>query len=153
MNAAAEGKDEDALRLELNRFADLMPEEYPTGHNYSGDDDRQGQRRLVDEEFSPRLLSHKAVTVDHHILGHTVPVKDQGNCGSCWAFVANSALESAIAIKYNTKPVHLSEQYLVDCDTRGYNAGCNGGLESAAWEFTKKNGARYESDYPYKGKD
>ncbi len=97
------------------------------------------------------MLSHKAVTVDHHLAGHVVPVKDQGSCGSCWAFVANSALESAIAIKYNSTPVRLSEQYLVDCSTRNY--GCEGGWESRAYDFMMKNGARLDSDYPYKAKD
>ncbi len=97
------------------------------------------------------MLSHEAVTVDHHIDGKVIVGKDQGRCGSCWAFAANSALESAIAIKYNRAPVRLSEQYLVDCSTRNY--GCEGGWEREAWKFMISNGARLDSDYPYTARD
>lgn len=66
------------------------------------------------------------------------PVKDQGACGSCWAFSAIGALEGAYALKNpSTKGVvqEFSEQQLVDCDTKTGNEGCNGGEMYLAFEY------------------
>ena len=89
------------------------------------------------------------------------PVKDQGNCGSCWSFAANTALEGSIAKKNGTTPVRISEQQLVDCTltTNPQNEidfgkdygiyGCNGGWMSWAWDFHIDQGFMYDTDYPY----
>ena len=76
-------------------------------------------------------------------------VKDQGSCGSCWAFAATGNLEGLYAIhKGNLRT--FSEQMLVDCDTT--DSGCNGGLMEYTFEWLKKNGGiMFDSDYPYKG--
>jgi len=76
-------------------------------------------------------------------------VKDQGSCGSCWAFAAIGNLEGLYAIhKGNLRT--FSEQMLVDCDTT--DSGCNGGLMEYTFEWLKKNGGiMFDSDYPYKG--
>ncbi|KAJ2943499.1 hypothetical protein O0L34_g16606 [Tuta absoluta] len=76
------------------------------------------------------------------------PAKDQGKCGSCWAFSAIGGVEAAYAIKHK-QLVGLSEQQLVDCD--GYNAGCHGGFMNVALDYLKEvGGSMLESDYPYK---
>ena len=73
-------------------------------------------------------------------------VKNQGSCGSCWAFAANSALEGAIGLGMGDTPPRLSEQQIVDCtlDTADNEAmfnetygqgGCNGGWMSGSWRF------------------
>jgi len=78
-------------------------------------------------------------------------VKDQGNCGSCWAFSTTGAVESAHAIKTG-KLVELSEQQLVDCI---HNLdGCNGGIPSWAMAYVRYNGGQdTEESYPYKARD
>ncbi|XP_038207109.1 uncharacterized protein LOC119828856 [Zerene cesonia] len=78
-------------------------------------------------------------------------VKDQGRCGSCWAFGASGAVESQYAIMKN-KTQEVSEQQLVDCDTR--SSGCDGtAYLSNPFIYFIKNGAMSEEDYPYKARD
>eukprot|EP01132_Coremiostelium_polycephalum_P001198 gene1198-1511_t len=81
--------------------------------------------------------------------GQVTKVKNQGSCGSCWAFASSAIIESAYLISSN-KPhqeLDLSEQHFVDCT----NNGCNGGNARVAFDTLQETGIMLEKDYPYKG--
>lgn len=91
-------------------------------------------------------------SIDWVEKGAVTPVKDQGQCGSCWSFSTTGAMEGAYFNKYGTL-VSLSEQNFVDCDKRengGSDMGCHGGLMDSAFDWAKKwGGVCTEEAYPY----
>jgi C1A family cysteine protease len=84
--------------------------------------------------------------------GKVTPVKDQGQCGSCWAFSTTGSMESAHAIKTGSL-ISLSEQQLVDCSSSFGNQGCNGGWYYYAWDYALTSAVELESAYPYTALD
>ncbi len=95
---------------------------------------RSGDRLTFPERF------------DWRELGGVTPVRDQMDCGSCWAFSAMGPLESQVLIDEGTA-LDLSEQALVSCDP--YDSGCNGGWYANAWDFIMETGAVLEECMPY----
>ncbi|GER36972.1 cysteine proteinase [Striga asiatica] len=133
--------------LGLNEFADLSHEEFKK--TYLGlKVDRLPNRDESTREFKYRDFENVPKSVDWREKGAVTRVKNQGTCGSCWAFSTVAAVEGINQIVTGNL-TELSEQELIDCDTT-YNNGCNGGLMDYAFAYiAEKGGLHKEEDYPY----
>ncbi|KAG6438111.1 hypothetical protein SASPL_103047 [Salvia splendens] len=141
-----------SYKLGPNRFADLTNDEYRKAHLGTKPDPSRRLSSVKSDRYAPKLGDSLPDSIDWREKGAVVDVKDQGSCGSCWAFSTIAAVEGVNAIVTGDL-ISLSEQELVDCDT-SYNQGCNGGLMDYAFQFIIKNGGiDSEKDYPYTGRD
>jgi hypothetical protein len=155
--------------LALNQFGDLSEDEFRYqvhGHSDSC---------LTAKEPSPTFKWDGSLKMDAIILpgklnanpteidwtnkdgkSYVTAVKNQGSCGSCWAFSTTGSLESRYAIAHDVTGKEiptLSEQELVDCSSAEGNQGCNGGLMDDAFKYVEKEkGLCSEEEYPYTGK-
>jgi len=151
-------KDDKTFTMRLNQFGDLTEDEFL--HYIHGDKgacyaQKDGIRKLSsftnNNNNNKDKVNANPTTVDWTTKGVVTPVKNQGQCGSCWAFSSTGSTESAVAISTG-KLVSLSEQQLVDCSTE--NHGCNGGDMDYAFKYIEQNGGLCsEEEYPYKGVD
>ncbi|XP_059624348.1 senescence-specific cysteine protease SAG39-like [Cornus florida] len=140
-------------KLSVNQFADLTNEEFTASRNGYKRQSLQVMSTSKPTSFMYANLSAVPSTMDWRKRGAVTPVKDQGQCGCCWAFSAVAAIEGITQLTTG-KLVSLSEQELVDCDVRGEDQGCNGGLMDDAFLFIKQNkGLTTEANYPYMGSD
>jgi len=137
----------------LTKFADLTPHEFRSKYLM------QTPLNKVKDVPKENLLVPKVKDVpakfDWRPQGVVTPVKNQGQCGSCWAFSATENIESvwmlAKNIKVNDMPP-LAPQQIVDCDSN--DEGCNGGFPDGAYDYVKSaGGLEKESDYPYRAVD
>ncbi|XP_058756212.1 zingipain-2-like [Vicia villosa] len=137
----------NSYNLTDNEFADLTNEEFRRTY--------MGLRTRSHSRTGFRYDGHGDVpeSKDWRKEGAVTKVKNQGQCGGCWAFAAVAAIEGLHQIKTG-KLVSLSEQELIDCDVESDNQGCQGGLMETAFTFIINNGGiTTEKDYPYKGVD
>jgi cathepsin L len=136
------------FQLAVNKFADLTFDEFSSFYNGY----RHSQKFTSNSKHNV-TLGDLPTAVDWREKNVVAPVKDQAQCGSCWAFSAVASLESAHALA-TKKLVELSEQQLVDCSQAEGNQGCNGGLMDQAFDYIKKfGGLDTEASYPYTGQD
>eukprot|EP01016_Furgasonia_blochmanni_P041578 TRINITY_DN541_c0_g1_i1.p1 TRINITY_DN541_c0_g1~~TRINITY_DN541_c0_g1_i1.p1 ORF type:complete len:352 (+),score=75.44 TRINITY_DN541_c0_g1_i1:116-1171(+) len=139
-------KQNRSFTLAINKFADLTQEEF--------------KAKLL--TLKPELkISYKPVylspdnlpdAIDWRDQGIVSPVKDQRQCGSCWAFSAIASVEG-LAAQQQGHLTEFSEQQLVDCSKDQGNMGCNGGWMDNAFRYVEKSGIQTEDSYQYAGVD
>lgn len=144
-----------SYRLGHNEYSDMTLEEFQAhfklGQPVQASDVKPKVSNSALAEEIARSLKEVVDLPDYTnwiLQGGVTPVKNQGACGSCWAFSTTGALEGAKYI-HTGELVALSEQNLIDCDHQ--DLGCNGGLMDNAFKFDEKSGGLCsEKDYPYK---
>ena len=142
--------------LKMNHFGDFTHMEFLATMN--GFDMSLGKMNKTLESAATFIAPEgfdAPTEVDWRKKGAVTEVKDQGNCGSCWAFSTTGSLEGQ-HFRKTGKLVSLSEQQLVDCsnDLEYQESGCDGGSMGNAFIYIKENhGLDTEESYPYNGKD
>jgi cathepsin L len=139
-------RDDVTFTVATNEFADLTNEEFVSMYTgYRGFQVKyQDLHELANEEPTP-----SAATVDWRTSGAVTPIKNQGQCGSCWSFSTTGSIEGNKQINTGTL-TSLSEQNLMDCSWNQGNMGCDGGLMDYAFQYVISNmGIDTEASYPY----
>jgi len=143
--------------LHVNDFTDMHPEEFrrsTKGFHRGAHAKLQGVEPRGAAPVNYDFLKTLPESMDWRDKGVVTPVKNQGGCGSCWAFSSAETLESHLAIATG-KLMTLSEQQLVSCapnpDECGGTGGCQGSTQPLAFKYVQGTGITTEDDYPYQG--
>ena len=140
---------EGSHSAQVNHFADMTAPEFSTkmlGYRFSS--------KHITESKPFTAVKANPTSVDwRKTAGVVSPVKNQEQCGSCWAFSAIESLESARVLIAKETLVTLSPQQLVDCSHSYGNDGCEGGLMDNAFKYIAATGIESDASYPYTGKD
>jgi len=152
-------KKDPNVELGLNKFATLTSEEFgekmkclADASDLSSDKDGKLCNGMNSGETCPKYdQSNVPDTYDWRTKkGALSPVKNQGECGSCWAFSTTGSLENLYWLNHTTS-MEFSEQQLVDCDQNDH--GCEGGLMAWALNYVAAFGVETEKEYPYNAVD
>ena len=134
-----------SYNLGLNPFTHLTQEEFTATH--------LGLNMPKNKEKRPTVLPTDNLKTTVDWAAKLNGPKDQGQCGSCWAFSAVGALEGLYSAQKGTL-YDLAEQELVDCSSSFGNMGCNGGLMDSAFQYViSVGGLATQKDYPYTATD
>jgi len=132
--------EKHSYTMAINKFSDWTNEEFQTYLGY----------QPLGEKTNVKHFENAATpdSVDFRDEDKVTPPKDQGQCGSCWAFSATGGIEGVWAKTHN-ELVSVSEQQLVDCAS----GGCNGGHMINGWTYVAREGAMSEESYQYEAQD
>jgi len=139
LNAEAESKGLNT-KFGITKFADLTEEEF--AHKYLG----YKKISKATPVATPQQVQALPSSLDWRTKGAVSPIKNQEQCGSCWAFSATEGVESAYFLA-KKKMYELSPQQIVSCDTN--DDGCNGGDLPTAFGYVQQNGQETDQSYPY----
>ena len=129
---AHNAKNDQTYEMGLNQFSAMTQEEFAETY----------LTLMTPKEFTPLVGDESVVEVadvDWVAQGYVTGVKNQGQCGSCWAFSTTGGLEGLSKLAYGTLQ-NFSESQLVDCSSSYGNHGCNGGLMDNAFKFVRDKG-------------
>ncbi|KAI8432847.1 hypothetical protein MSG28_013778 [Choristoneura fumiferana] len=138
-----------SFKLKINHLADRTEEELAV---MRGRRPPSGPSKALPFPYTAEEIERMSQNIPEHfdwrLYGAVTPVKDQGQCGSCWAFSAVGAVEGALFLRDGSEQVvRLSEQALVDCSNGFHNMGCNGGWQEKAYDWMKIHGLPNDDNY------
>lgn len=138
----------------MNKFADYTQDELQSIRGGKRAHFDESTNNFLKAEIKPSKATPKSISW----MSVQSPVKNQGACGSCWAFATTEVLESHLAIAENsTQPLILAPQTLVNCVSNpkkcGGTGGCKGAIAEIGFNFTRDFSMALESDLPYIGQD
>jgi C1A family cysteine protease len=147
---AEHNKGDHSYTVGMNQFGDMTNDEYVQMLAMCGPQMKTG---VPGSLRGNRLSGDPPASVDWRAKGAVTPVKNQGQCGSCWAFSTTGSTEGIAQISTGKLP-SLSEQQLVDCGAKEGSHGCEGGLMDYGFQFIiDNNGICTEKSYPYEARD
>lgn len=143
------------FKTKINRFSDRTEAEMKQFKGFHAKESDLERSNSEGRKFLQRILNSQVEIPEEldwrRMAGRVTDVKDQGSCGSCWAFSSIGTLEGQMTVR-NLTLLQLSEQNLIDCSR--HNGGCVGGLVVAAWNDIGDTGG-IESNwmYPYRDRE
>jgi len=156
------GKSYESEAEESRRYEVFMQNMQMAAELNADESDAEYGMTVMSDRFPEEINTH--LEIPEHIVREDIPiveaptsfdarnkgwvpaVRNQGQCGSCWAFATAAVMEINYAKKHGGSPLVLSEQQIVDCDTS--NSGCGGGWPIQAATYAKR-GLMLDADYPY----
>jgi len=140
--------------LAVNKFADMLPAEIKATYRGFSLSARNELKSASTTATLP-YMGPLPTSVDWRTKNVVSAVKDQGGCGSCWAFATTETVESFVALKTGTAPPILSPQDVVSCAKNpnhcGGSGGCGGATAEIGLAYIQGAGQAFEKDYPYRG--
>jgi len=146
-------KKDEGYSLELNHFADIHWPQWVRRKSYNqimAENEYIHKIPTLDELYNDGSVPDSVDWRDKNVV---TPIKNQQQCGSCWAFSAVGSMEGQHALKTGNL-VSLSESQIVDCDINGSDGGCSGGFMDGAFKYViAQGGIDTEKSYPYDPQD